>query len=275
VSHTRDHGYRAIRDRAHHRLGVEAPEIFQRAAAAHEQHEVHIIRTHHVAQCSDDLELGAVALHARRRDQQRRRRRPTTGELNHVANRGTGGRGHDADPPRVLGQRAFARLVEQAFGLEPAAQLLERQLQRALATRLDLANDQLQLAARLVDRGLSQQQQIEAVLQLERQPARVVAKQRTANLSVGVLECEVVMTGARDEQITGLARNPHAPHRVLDQRAQSPEQVAHPVDPPFGRTDGIGRTLLERQLRVIHYSVGDGASAATIGAGRSDRSSSK
>ena len=52
---------------------------------------------------------------------------------------------------RQARQRALARRVEQALGLEPRAQLLEGELERALPARLELAHEELEVAARLVD----------------------------------------------------------------------------------------------------------------------------
>jgi hypothetical protein len=267
-----------LRDCAHHRLGVEAPEILERAAAAHEQHEIDVGAARDRSQRGCDLELGAGALHAGGRDQQRRGRRAAPAHLDHVADRGAAGRGDDADAPRMLGQRLLARFVEQALGLEATAQLLERELERTFAARLDLAHDQLQLTARLVDRRLGQQQQLEAVLELERQARGVAAKQRAADLPVRVLEREVVVPGAGDEQVARLAGDPDAADRVLDQRAQPAQQVADAVDAPRGRGRRglrLGHALFERQLGVIHYSVAEGASAAMIGVVSSERSRSK
>ena len=57
----------------------------------------------------------------------------------------------DADAARQDRQRALARRVEQALGLQPALQLLEGGLQRAEAVRLERVADDLILALGFVD----------------------------------------------------------------------------------------------------------------------------
>ena len=67
-----------------------------------------------------------------------------------VPKRGAVERRDDADAARQHRQRPFARRVEQAFGLEPPLELLERRLQRAESVRLERVADELILALDLV-----------------------------------------------------------------------------------------------------------------------------
>ena len=67
--------------------------------------------------------------------------------------------------PRQRGQRALACGIEQAFGLQLLLQLLERQLQRAEAARLQVLALQLVLALRLVDAEPAAGDDVQAVLQ--------------------------------------------------------------------------------------------------------------
>ena len=80
-------------------------------------------------------------------------------------------RRHDADLARERGQRPLARRIEQAFGLQLLLELLEGQLQRAEALRLQVVAEQLILALRLVDRQPAARDDVQAILGLELQIA--------------------------------------------------------------------------------------------------------
>ena len=78
-----------------------------------------------------------------------------------------GGRGDDADrlgPEREL---PLARRVEQALGLELLLELFEGQLEGALALGLDAVDDELVVAARLVDVDLAPADDLQPVLEVE------------------------------------------------------------------------------------------------------------
>ncbi len=59
-------------------------------------------------------------------------------DAHNVAHGGAAGRGDQADALGQHGQRLFARGIEEAFGVQALFQLLEGQLQRAEADRLDV-----------------------------------------------------------------------------------------------------------------------------------------
>ncbi len=65
-------------------------------------------------------------------------------DAQHVAESRAAKRRDDPDASREERHRAFARAIEQAFGLEPALQLIERNLQRADAARLHFFGVELQ-----------------------------------------------------------------------------------------------------------------------------------
>ena len=73
------------------------------------------------------------------------------GDLDDVADGGAGGRGDDADALRHGGQGQLAAVVEQPLLEQAFLQLLEGDLQRADAFRIDRFGDQLVVAARFVD----------------------------------------------------------------------------------------------------------------------------
>ena len=153
------------------RLAVEGPQILERASAPHQQHHVDAGLSGERVQRRGDLELGALPLHPRGRDQDPRRGKAPRRDLEHVAQRRAGGGCDHADTRREARQRSLARGVEEALGFQPPAQLLEGELERTRPARLELAHDQLQIAARLVDGHVGVDDHLEPVLGLERAAA--------------------------------------------------------------------------------------------------------
>ena len=94
---------------------------------------------------------------------------------------------------------------------EPRAQLLEGELQRSAPARLELAHDQLQVAARGVDRELAARDDLEPFLGIERKPHGIAAEQDRAQLRLVVLQREVRVAGAGAAQVADLAHHPHRP----------------------------------------------------------------
>ena len=87
--------------------------------------------------------------------------------------------------PILRGSAGSGRLragVEQPFGLQPLLQLVERELQRAEALRLEVLADELVLALRLVDRDAPARDDAQAVGRLELQVAQRRAEHDAAHL---------------------------------------------------------------------------------------------
>ena len=120
---------------------VERPEILDRAAAARDDDDVHArdapdgVEGALHSQCCSLLAARSVASAG---SPAARCRVPAAPEhLDDVADRGAVERCHDADFSRECRQRPFARGIEQPLGLKPLLQLIEGELERAQAVRLD------------------------------------------------------------------------------------------------------------------------------------------
>ena len=114
---------------------------------------------------------GPFALHADR-DDQHVGPAPTPAEhLEKIADRRAGGAGDHGDPPDERRQRPFAGRIEKPFPGQLLAQLPQGQFQRPDAPRLDLFDDQLVAAARGVDVEVAPADHLQAVVQVEPQPA--------------------------------------------------------------------------------------------------------
>ena len=118
-----------------------------------------------------DVIAGAVALDAHRPHDQVRIRMPAAQDLDDVLERGAVERGDDADLARQGGNRALARGANRPSACSLRLQLLERELQRAAALRLEMLADELILAFRFVDRQPSARDDVKAVVDLEFQVA--------------------------------------------------------------------------------------------------------
>ena len=176
----------------------------------------------------------ALALHARRRDDDVGVRIAAPQHPDDVAQRRAVERGDDADAARQRRQRPLARLVEQALGGQPVAQLLEGQLQRAQPARLHVLADQLVLAARVVDAEPAAGHDVHAVLGLEAQQLQRRAEHHALHLRVGVLEGEVEVAGVPDPGARELAFDPDLGEARLDQVAQRGGELAHRDDAAHG-----------------------------------------
>ena len=102
--------------------------------------------------------------------------------------------------PMTRGNGGSGRLragVEEALGLELLLELLERELERAQALRLEQLDHQLVLAARGVDVEAAEGQHLHAVLGLEAHAPAPAAEEHAAELGRLVLQREVGVAGAR------------------------------------------------------------------------------
>jgi hypothetical protein len=162
VADGRDDGHDGCADGARQLLLVEGPEVFGRAAAAPDDDDVDALFAAplgeralvEVVQEADGLtDFGArpLALDARRGEEHVDRARAAREHRQDVADGRAGRRSHHADAAREERQRPLQLLVEEALGRQPVAQLLEGDAQRARAHGVQGFDDQLVLAARLVD----------------------------------------------------------------------------------------------------------------------------
>ena len=144
--------HRGRRDRPRQDLLVERPEILDRSAAASDDHHVDARDARDRLERTGDVLARAVALHAHRPHDQVRIGMPAAQDLDDVLERRAVERGDDANLAGEGGNRALARRGEEPLGLQLSLQLLERELQRAAALRLEMLADELIFALRFIDR---------------------------------------------------------------------------------------------------------------------------
>src|SRR5262249_57433836 len=97
----------------------------------------------------------------------------------------------DRDAIRIARQRLLARGIEQAFRLQPALELLEREQALPETRGAHGLDHELVAAARLVHRDAAEGLDREPVAQLEAQPRRLAQENRAFDQRAIVLEREV------------------------------------------------------------------------------------
>ncbi|MNT57809.1 hypothetical protein D3C72_1952110 [compost metagenome] len=159
-----DHRQRGAGDGAGDHFFVERPQVLDAAAAAADDQQLDLLAQVGRIDGGGDLCRGAVALYRRRvQDQRDAGHAPAQGG-DHVAQRGGGRRGDDADGGGVAGQRFFVAIVEQSFRRQFRLQLFEGLVQAAEAGRTHHVDVDLVVAARLVQRHRAAQFDLHAFL---------------------------------------------------------------------------------------------------------------
>ncbi len=97
-----------------------------------------------------------------------------------------GGRGDKTHRARFTGQRQLAALVKQPLGAEAALELFKTQRQHAIACGLHRLDDQLVVAARLIEGDPRLHQHLHAILRAKCHPAVVALEHGAAHLGAQI-----------------------------------------------------------------------------------------
>ena len=182
VPDRRDDGQLRRRDDARKLLVVEAGEVLDRPAAAREDDDVYSPGVYiEPANASRDRPRALRALHHCRVDQQIQPGVAAADDVDDVLQRRAGGRGDDADTLRKRRQRSLGP-VEEALRTELLLELLEGPLQRTRAQLLHGLGDELELAARLVDRDFAANLNLHPVFGAKTQQLRLPAEEHDGKL---------------------------------------------------------------------------------------------
>ena len=231
VAHRRHHRHRRGGDGAHQRLVVERPQVFQRSAAAGQQHHLVTAAGRGPAQQVGDLRRGAFALHQAGQDIHFKQGQPARQHAEHIAHGRAGGRGDHRHPAHPGRQRSLARGIEQAFGRQSGLQCLEGAAQRAFAGLFEMVEHQLVVAARLVQGQAATAEHLEAFARHELQPLALGLEHGATHLRTRVLEGEVQVAGAGSGDVAQFALHPYQRKGALQQVARQGVELA-------GREDG-------------------------------------
>ena len=256
-----------LEHRLRHGLLVERPQVLDRAATAH--HQQHVDLGPHVGGPDRlrDFGGGALALDRGRIEDHRQRRPAASQRGEHVAQRRRAQRRHDADRARVRRQRALARGIEPARGVEARLQSGEAFIQRADAREPCGFDVELELAPRLVEACGGPHLDGDAVLQRKADVLRLVAEEHAAHLRARVLQVEIAVARRRAGEVGDLARDPDQPDVALQQQADGGDETRHRKDGVGARRRppvGIGR---RREWRGCGKGIGHGEGTIPATAG--------
>ena len=216
VPHGRDDGNARRRDRPDDDLLVERPEVLERSAAAPYDQDVEAAHLVKLLDGAGDLAGRALTLHRDWIEHDGDAGIALMGDLHDVPDRRARGRGDHPDPAREKRQRSLARRVEQAFSRQPRFELLEGKLERSDPFRLGILHDHLIVALGLVDRHPASADELQPVLKGEPQGASDGPEQDRTNLTGGVFQREVGVSGGRDAEVGDLPLHPDVREGGLD-----------------------------------------------------------
>src|SRR5262249_46335664 len=156
-----------------------------------------------------------------RADHEMRVRVAAPEDLDDVADRRAVERGDDPDLPRQRRERPLPRGVEQPFCLQPLFELIEGELQRAEAVRLEMLADELVLAFWFVHRDPAPRHDAQSVRRLELQIAQGGSEDHRLDLRGAVLEREIQMAGVPDSAVRQLAFDPDLEEFLFEEVADA------------------------------------------------------
>ena len=227
VSHGRNQRNRAGGHGADHDFLVEAPEVFERAAAPRHDDDIGLSR--HVVEaldCRCDLGGRSLALHPHRPDDDMAGK-ALVEAMENVADHRTCGRGDDPDDPGQVGNGLLALSLEQAFGGELSLALFEQRHQRADARGLDVLDDDLIGRLLRIRSDLAGGDDLEPLLQFRAQPAEAAAPDHGVDLGTLVLDREIaVARGYRPAETRDFAPHPHMAETVFQRALQRLREFA-------------------------------------------------
>ena len=231
VADGRDDGHGRAGDGPGHGLLVEGPQVLDGAAAAADDEDLDTGPAAQGLDALDDLGRGALALDAGRVDDDVEPGVAALEDAQDIADGRPRRRGHDADRPRPERQLALAGLVEQALGPELLLELLEAELEGALALGLDLVDVELVVAAGLEDADLAPADDLEAVLEVEGDLAGGRLPQDGLDDAFLVLEAEEDVAGGGLLVAGDLALDPDLGDGDLEGRLDDLGDLGDRVDP--------------------------------------------
>ncbi len=172
-----------------------------------------------------------------------------TDDVEDVADDGAAGGGDDSEAGGIGRERALAGRVEEALGAEAVGELLEGELEGAVAAWLHGLGDELELAASVVDGDAAADQDGEAVGGTETEELRLAAEEDDRELGLAILEREIDVAGGRGAAVGDLAFDPEVGVTELDALADVGDEGAYAPDTAFLQRRGCGAARLRERNR--------------------------
>src|SRR5580704_3051772 len=213
-------------NRAGNRLFVESPQIFERASAAGQNQHVDGFDAVEIPQGLHDFHRRARALNLDREQADLGVGESPFQYAQDVANSRSSGRSDHADATRQNWQRFLAGLIEQTFFEQALFKLLESELQRAEADRVDMGDVNLIFAPRVVDAERTADGDVQTVFRFAFDSTHLIAKAHAADLGARVFQGEVIMSRLRGATVRDFAFHRNIRESAFEQLADAGGQLA-------------------------------------------------
>ncbi len=165
-----------------------------------------------------------------------------------------GGRGDHANAARNLRQRALAFRGKQTFGGQLGLELLELPLERAEAGFLEMLDDQLKIATRLVQADTGPRQDLLPVARPERDTGVARLPHRATHLRRAILEGEIPVSGGGYREIGQFGFDPDDGHARFEQQPHFTIEARDRVDIALGRWRGEAAARGRRAHGKTHFT---------------------
>ncbi len=218
---------------------VEAPKVFERATTAADDEEV----ARGVAGCgrvgkfadgAGNLVLGPGTLDADREEDGADPGGAAGEDVEDVLDGGSGGRGDEADGGGKTGQRYFPGGIEEAFGIEFALECLEAGLEVATAGGFGFFDDDLELAAGLVNGGFGEDADEGAVFEGFGSRSPPGTEHGALDLGAAILEREIPVAAGLLAEVGDLTLDPDLADVDFERVADSSQEPGDGDGARFG-----------------------------------------
>ena len=261
VSDGGDDGEGGMEDSAGDAFFVEGPEVFEAAAASREEDKVKTIVRVGAAPVVEqfdgtgDVFGGTSALHAAGGEDEFQAGMAALDDVEDVADGSAGGGSDEADAVRIAGDGAFAFGGEEAFSLEFLFEFFEGDLQGADPLHFDGVDDELVLAADVIDGEVALQDHFLAVGDEFAMGDIFAAEEDATELSAGIFEGEINVAGALLAEVGDFAGDPDGADFFFEETPDFESEFGNGKDV----MDGLGRKeFAEIPLRFSGHELVEG-----------------
>ena len=191
-----------------HRLLIKRPQIFQRTTATANNQSVALALPVSIINSFYDLPCSLRALNCRRENTDSNRWKTPIKHRQNIFNRSTRGRGNYANMTHRLGHWLFMLSIKQALSRQLLLKHLKLALQSAKASLFHMFDNQLILAAALIEAGAATHQHLSAIGRLKAHTLVSIAKHSAAHLSLVIFKGKVPVARCRASEVRNFPLHP-------------------------------------------------------------------
>ena len=243
MAYGRNDRNRGGRDGANQRFIVERPKVFQRAAAAGQQHGIVALGFRGAGKHGADFLRRAGTLHGHRQYVDLQQRKAARQHAKDIAHRRAGGRSDDGEAANETRQGTLAIGSEQSFRRQFLLECFEGHAQCTFAGLFHVFEHELVFATCFVQGDAAPHQHQRAVAWRKTQVHRLLLEQRAADLGAVVLQREVQVARRGTGKIADFALHPDLGKAALQQVARQRVELRRFQDGAFANQFSHGAIL--------------------------------